>query len=172
MASIDSIGLASFHLRGTRWVAGSVAGHDERDSVGRLTSKVSVGLAGQGSVVLLDRFGIDGLTLIMETGHGDLVLGPELGHLGHPVEIGIVSEMTLEDDALPDGQVSRVNGDSAVLGGSTSSDVGPVTLLLLHVETGGVGQEDPGTNGTGETEPVDDPERGPGVYDCGNAGRR
>ena len=155
-----------------RWIAGSVSGCDARDSVERLTSKVSVGLAGQGGVVLLDHFGVDDLTLVVKTGHGDLVLGPELGHLGHPVEVGVVSEMTLEDDALPDGQVSRVNGDSAVLGGPTGSDVGPVTLLLLHVETGGVGQEDPGTDGTGETEPVDDPERGPGVYDCGNAGRR
>jgi hypothetical protein len=131
---------------------------------GKLTSKVSVGLARQSGIVLLGVFDRDGLALFVNTRHGDLVLRPELGHLGHPVEIGVVGEMTLEDDSFPDGQVSRVDGDSAVFGGSAGSDVGPVSLLFLHVETGSVGEEDPSADGSGETEPVDDPERGSSVW--------
>lgn len=129
-----------------------------------LTGKVGVGLARQGGIVLFGHLGVDGLPLVVKTRHGDLVLGPQLGHLGHPVQIGVVSEMTLEDDPLPDAQVTGVDGDPAVLGGATGSDVGPVSFLFLHVETGGIGEEDPGPDGAGEAEPVDDPERGSGVY--------
>ena len=121
------------------------------------SSKVGVGFARHGEVVLLRvQLVARSLVLLVGSRHTKLVFGSELGHLRHSVEIGIVSEMTLEDDLLPERKVSRVNGNTAVFASSSSSNIGPVSLLLLHVETGGVRKEDDSNDETGQAEPVDD----------------
>ena len=58
-----------------------------------------------------------------------------------------------------------VDGDSVVVGSSALSDEHPVSLLLLEVKTGGVGDEEEGGDPAGETEPADDPEPGSRVGD-------
>ena len=145
-------------------------------SKGRLlfSGKVGVSLTRHGEVVFLLVQLVRSLVLLVGSRHTKLVLGTELGHLGHSVEIGVVSEMALENDLFPKRKVSGMNGDTAVLASSSSSDVGPVSLLLLHVETGSVRKENDGDDETSQAEPVDDHKLGftesseAKVSDCGN----
>jgi hypothetical protein len=64
-----------------------------------------------------------------------------------------------------------VNSDSVVLLCPTFSHISPVSVLFSEVETGGVGNEDPSDNPSGESKPADDPESSVGtnvvVDDCG-----
>lgn len=46
-----------------------------------------------------------------------------------------------------------VDGNTVVLVGSALTDVAPSSLLLLEIETGGVGQEEPGKEHTSQTKP-------------------
>jgi len=86
---------------------------------------------------------------------------PSLEHLPEflgtlsTILLRVVSEMSLEDESLVDGDVARVDGDTVVVAGTTGTDVHPVPVLLSKVETGGVGDEDPSHDPTGETEPAD-----------------
>lgn len=71
------------------------------------------------------------------------VLLSQLGQLHHPVQVRVVGEVTLEHDFLPNGQVSRVNGDTAVLLGSALTDVAPVSFLFSKIEASRISEEDP-----------------------------
>lgn len=53
-----------------------------------------------------------------------------------------------------------VDSNTVVLVGSAFTDVAPSSLLLLEIETGGVGQEKPGEEHTSQTKPGDDVESG------------
>jgi len=61
-------------------------------------------------------------------------------------------------DALPEGQVLGVDGDSVVVSFTAIADVLPATLLLLEIKAGGVGKEEPGEEGTAKTKPGNDHE--------------
>lgn len=135
----------------------------------KLTGKESIGFAGQTTVFL----GVIGtLVLFSILLKSQLVLGSQFSHLGHPVQIRVVGQMTLVNDLFPEGQVPRVDSDTTVLGSSTGTDIGPVSLLLLHIQTGSVGQPNEGSNETGETEPVDDPKLGVSVNVIVDDGRQ
>lgn len=66
--------------------------------------------------------------------------------------------MPLEDDPLEPAQMARVNGNTVVVARSTLSDECPVSILLLQVESGRVGDESQSDKGANEAEPADDPE--------------
>ena len=55
--------------------------------------------------------------------------------------------------ALPHRQMARVHGDAVVLGFPALAEVRPTAFLLLEIETGGVGEEEPGDEHACETEP-------------------
>ena len=76
------------------------------------------------------------------------------------VQFGVIGEMSFEDKLLPPGQMSWVDGDTVVLFRSTFSDISPVSILLLQIQTGSVGNEDDSSDPSGETKPTDDPELG------------
>lgn len=61
-------------------------------------------------------------------------------------------------DTLPQRQVRRVHSDSVVLVLSTLKDVSPAPLLLLQVQTRGVGQPEECEQHTSQTEPGNDVE--------------
>lgn len=106
--------------------------------------------------------GLEGVTGLLGVGaHGLLLLpvGAHVVHLGLEVELWVV---VLADSAhaLPEGEMSWVNGHTVVLVLATLTNVLPAALLLLKVETGGVWQEEEGEEHTGETEPWDEVELG------------
>lgn len=88
-----------------------------------------------------------------------LPLVAHVGNLGLPVLFGVVGlGQTLP--ALPHGQMLRVDSNAVVLAGTAVADVAPAALLLLEIETGGIGQENKSEKHTGETEPRDNVELG------------
>ena len=91
-----------------------------------------------------------------------LPLGAHVVNLHLPVELGVVVLASTEP-ALPERQMVRVDSDTVVLGVTALTEVAPATLLLLEIETGGVGEEDQGQEHTSETEPRDDVEPGLGA---------
>ena len=57
---------------------------------------------------------------------------------------------------LPDGETLAVNRDAGVLLLPRSADVYPPALLLLEIQLGRIGEEEPGEERTGEPEPRED----------------
>lgn len=100
--------------------------------------EVGAGFAGHYHLSLLSLDSILRLGIDMRK-----VLVSQLTELHHSVQVRVVSKMTLEDDLLPDTEVARVNGNSAVFTCSALSDIGPVSFLFAQVETGRIGEEDP-----------------------------
>lgn len=92
-------------------------------------------------------------------GLNKLPLGAHIGDLGTPVGLGVV-RLGKTTETLPEGQMGGVDGDTVILALLALDDVVPAALLLLEVEAGGVGEEEPGEEHTGETEPGDDVELG------------
>lgn len=82
-----------------------------------------------------------------------LVQDAELVDLGLLVELRVVVPVAVKDVDLVPGQVATVDRDAVVVLGVASADARPVTLLLAKVEAGGVGEESPGHEGAGESEP-------------------
>lgn len=73
------------------------------------------------------------------------------------VEVGVV---VLADaaEAFPERQVLGVDGDTMIIILTALADVPPTTLLLLQVETSGVGKEEESDDHAGKTEPWDNVE--------------
>lgn len=92
-------------------------------------------------------------------GLNKLPLSAHVSDLGTPVGLRVVG-LGKTTHALPEGQVGGVDGDTMVLALLALDDVVPAALLLLEVEAGGVGEEEPGEEHTSETEPGDDVELG------------
>lgn len=96
-----------------------------------------------------DHFSLLGLNSILRLGVDvRKVLLSQFAELHHSVQVGVVSEMTLEHNLFPDTEVARVNSDTTVFAGSALSDVGPVSLLFTQVETSRIGEEDPAEDET------------------------
>lgn len=89
----------------------------------------------------------------------ELPVGAHVLDLGLPVELGVV-RLAEAAEALPEAEMGGVDGDAVVLVGLALADVVPAALLLLEVEAGGVGEEEPGEEHAGEAEPGDDVELG------------
>lgn len=83
----------------------------------------------------------------------------DVADLSLQVSVGVV---VLADaaDTLPQRQVLRVDSDTVVISIVALEDVGPTAFLLLQIETGGVGEPEPGDEHTSETEPRYDVELG------------
>lgn len=94
-----------------------------------------------------------------------LLAGPLLTHVLDLLLVIELRVVVLADaaEALPEGKVHGVDGDAVVVFGLAGADVAPPALLLLEVKTGGVGEEQPGEDHTGETEPGNDVELGLGI---------
>lgn len=90
-------------------------------------------------------------------GHGGFPLGTVFLDLLLVVKLGVVV-LSFASEALPDGKMLGVDGRSVVLLFAAFTDVLPAALLLLQIETGGIGKEEPGENDTSKTEPGDDVE--------------
>lgn len=73
------------------------------------------------------------------------------------VQVGVVV-LAHAPHALPQRQVRRVHSDAVVVFLATLEEVSPASLLLLQVQTGGIGQPDECEQHTGQTEPGDDVE--------------
>lgn len=98
------------------------------------------------------------LVLLGDLGrHGGLPLGTVFLDLLLIVKLGVV-EFALATEPLPDGKMLGVDSRSVVILFAAFTDVLPAALLLLQVETGGIGEEEPGKNDTSKTEPGDDVE--------------
>lgn len=88
-----------------------------------------------------------------------LPLSAHVLNLGLPVRLGII-RLANATESLPEGQVVGVDGNTMVLVGLAVTDVAPSSLLLLEVETSGVGEEKPGQEHASKAEPWDDVESG------------
>ena len=59
--------------------------------------------------------------------------------------------------------MTGVDGNTVIFSRSALSDKGPVSVLFSKIESSGIGDKDLGDDPSGETEPADYPESGPGV---------
>ena len=94
-----------------------------------------------------------------------LLASPLLAHILNlllVIELGVVV-LANAAETLPEGKMHGVDGDAVVVLGLAGADVAPPPLLLLKVKTGGVGEEQPGEDHAGETEPRHNVELGLGV---------
>lgn len=71
------------------------------------------------------------------------ILVSQFAELHHSVQVRVIGQMTLEYDFLPDGQVSRVDGNTTVFVRPALTDITPVSFLFAQIEAGRVGEEDP-----------------------------
>lgn len=94
-----------------------------------------------------------------------LALDPLSAHFVdfHLVVLGGVVALVLAAEALPPGEMLPVDGDAVVFVFLAGADESPAAFLFLEVEACGVGEEDEGEEGAGETEPGDKVELGLGV---------
>lgn len=96
-------------------------------------------------------------------GHGGLPLDAVLLDLLLVVELGIVVAGLAQNVALVPRQVLGVHGRTVVLFLAAGAEVFPAALLLLQVQTSGIGKEEQGDESTGQTEPRDNVELGLGI---------
>lgn len=88
-------------------------------------------------------------------GHASLPLRTVILELLLVVDLRVVV-LANTTHALPDRQVLRVNSDSVVVVLTSVTDVPPAALLLLKIETSGIGEEEEGGEHTSKTEPRPD----------------
>ena len=78
------------------------------------------------------------------------------------VQLGVVA-LVLAAHALPPGEMLPVDGNAVVVVLPAGTNALPAALLLLEVKAGCIRKEDPGQQGTDETEPGNEVELGLGV---------
>lgn len=114
--------------------------------------EVLVNGAGEDRLIDIEDLLGGGLGLGAARGHGTLPLTTELLNL-HLVVQGSIVVLALAGPALPDGQVLGVHGGAVVVSLAAGAEVLPAALLLAEIQTGGIGEEQVGNEGTEQTEP-------------------
>jgi len=87
----------------------------------------------------------------------ELPLPAEILDLVYAVELRVVV-LADASPALPQRQVAWVHRDAVIFGITALAQIHPAAFLLFEIETRGVGEEEPGDQHSGETEPGDEVE--------------